>query len=214
MRPVFVSSLCRCSSARSRSGALALMVALLSMTLASPAAVPAATSTFVASANCSLSAPAFCETFNQGPSAVRGRGGDLDPLKWATARLSGEIRSSGQGAANPVAIAPIPQCRAGITQNSVFPPNDTLICDPSGTRSSQLMTAVAMQNYGVNSYMVRQPFDFAGRTGKIVFDVDAVDQGLGGFVEIEITEDPTPATTFREFQNFEVGASSAKWFDT
>ena len=39
------------------------------------------------------------------------------------------------------------------------------------------MTAVAMQNYGVNSYMIRQPFDFAGRTGKIVFDVDAVDRG-------------------------------------
>ena len=67
------------------------------------------------------------------------------------------------------------------------------------------MTAVSMQNYGVNSYMIRQPFDFAGRTGKIVFDVDAVDQGLGGFVEIELTEDPTPATTFREFFNFEVG---------
>ena len=67
------------------------------------------------------------------------------------------------------------------------------------------MTAVSMQNYGVNSYIIRQPFDFAGRTGKIVFDVDAVDQGLGGFIEIELTEDPTPATTFREFQNFEVG---------
>jgi hypothetical protein len=129
----------------------------------------------------------------------------LDPAKWATARLSGEIGSSGQGVANPVAIAPIPQCRSGITQSSVFPPNDTLICDPSGARTSQLMTAVAMQNYGVNSYMIRQPFDFAGRTGKIVFDVDAVDQGLGGFIEIELTEDPTPATTFREFQNFEVG---------
>ena len=88
-----------------------------------------------------------------------------------------DLGSSGQGNANPVAIAPIPQCRSGITQTSVFPPNDTLICDPSGTRSSQLMTAVSMQNYGVNSYMIRQPFDFAGRTGKIVFDVDAVDQG-------------------------------------
>jgi len=67
------------------------------------------------------------------------------------------------------------------------------------------MTAVSIQNYGVNSYMVRQPFDFAGRTGKIVFDVDAVDYSGNGFIEIEITEDPTPATTFREYQNFEVG---------
>ncbi len=156
-------------------------------------------------ANCGLSSPAFCDTFNQGPSAIRGRGGDLDPAKWATSRLSGEIITSGYGTANPVPIAPIPQCRAGITQTSVYPPNDTLICDPSGTKSQQLMTAVSMQNYGVNSYMPRQPFDFAGRTGKIVFDVDAVSHPLGGYISLEITDDPVPATTFREFQNYEVG---------
>jgi hypothetical protein len=170
-----------------------------------PARFTTSPATFVTSENCNLSAPAFCDTFNQGPSAIRGRGGDLDPSKWATARLSGEIGSSGAGTANPVPVAPIPQCRAGITQTSAFPPNDTLICDPNGTQSSQLMTAVSIQNYGVNSYMARQPFDFAGRTGKIDFDVDAVDQGLGGFIELELTEDPSPATTFREFQNFEVG---------
>jgi hypothetical protein len=129
----------------------------------------------------------------------------LDPAKWATARLSGEIVSSGQGTANPVPPAPVPQCRSGITQTSVFPPNDTLICDTTGTMSRQLMTAVSIQNYGVNSYMPRQPFDFAGRTGKIVFDVDAVSQRLGGFVEIELTDAPLPATTFREVQNYEVG---------
>jgi hypothetical protein len=119
--------------------------------------------------------------------------------------LSGEIASSGQGTANPVPPAPVPQCRSGVTQTSVFPPNDTLICDPSGTMSRQLMTAVSIQNYGVNSYMPRQPFDFAGRTGKIVFDVDAVSHFIGGYVEIELTDDPSPATTFREVQNYEVG---------
>jgi hypothetical protein len=67
------------------------------------------------------------------------------------------------------------------------------------------MTAVAIQNYGVNSYMPRQPFDFAGRTGEIIFDVDAVSHFIGGFVEIELTDDPSPATTFREVQNYEVG---------
>lgn len=169
--------------------------------------LPGSNNTYpLASASCNLSAPAFCETFNQGPSALRGRGGDLDPARWSTSRLSGEFLSYGQGAINPVSIAPIPQCRTGITQTSVYPPNDTLICDASGTRSRQLMTAVSMQNYGVNSYMVRQPFDFAGRTGKIEFDVDAsVDQQLGGFVEIELTDTPVPSTTFREFENYEVG---------
>ncbi|SHN87826.1 hypothetical protein [Bradyrhizobium erythrophlei] len=185
--------------------AFAFAIGLQSLVMASLAYAQSAPTTFTPSANCSLSAAAFCETFDEGPAAVGGRGGDLDPKKWSTARLSGEIGSSGYGTANPVPVAPIPQCRAGITQTSVFPPNDTLICDPSGTRSSQLMTAVAMQNYGVNSYMVRQPFDFAGRTGTIHFDVDAVAQNLGGFIELELTQDPSPATTFREFQNFEVG---------
>jgi hypothetical protein len=82
-----------------------------------------------------------------------------------------------------------------------------LICDPNGTRGSQLLTAVAIQNYGVNSYMIRQPFDFAGRTGKIDFDVD--DGGgyelLGGYPEINITQDPVAAPTFQEFHNFETG---------
>ena len=205
VRSVFVSSLH--SASRRLARALASTIAISPLVLASPAvlAQSAAPSPFVPSANCNLSAPAFCETFNQGPSAIRGRGGDLDPSKWATARLSGEIITSGQGTANPVPIAPAPPCRAGITQTSVFPPNDTLICDPSGTKSAQLMTAVSMQNYGVNSYMVRQPFDFAGRTGKIDFDVDAVDTLLGGIVEIEITQDAVPATTFREFNNYEAG---------
>ena len=160
--------------------------------------------TFIPSANCSLGTAAFCDTFNT-PSATRGRGGDLDSTKWAVSRLSGEIQSSGQGVLNPVPIAPIPACRSGITAASVFPPNDTVICDAAGGKSAQLMTAVSIQNYGVNSYMPRQPFDFAGRTGKIVFDVDAVSSGLGGFIEIEVTQDPMPATTFREWNNYEVG---------
>jgi hypothetical protein len=68
------------------------------------------------------------------------------------------------------------------------------------------MTAIAIQNYGNNSYMIRQPFDFSNRTGKIVFDVDAVSLGsLATYVEIDLTEDPVPAPTFREFQNFEAG---------
>jgi hypothetical protein len=48
----------------------------------------------------------------------------------------------------------------------VYPDQDTLICDATSTTSAQLMTLVAEQNYGVASYRIRQPFDFAGRTGK------------------------------------------------
>ena len=146
---------------------------------------------------CDVVSPAFCDTFDQGPAPVRGRGGDLNPATWSTARLAPSDFSG--SVANPVRSAPIPPCKASFPQSSVFPPDDTLICDPSGNRSAQLMTAIAIQNYGNNSYMIRQPFDFQGRTGKIVFDVDAASAGnTSAWVAIDITQDPIPAPTFRE----------------
>ncbi len=157
---------------------------------------------------CNLTSPAFCDTFDEGPTSAPGREGDLDSTKWSVAHLAPSDISGDAGAvANPVGTAPIPACKASFTSTSVYPPYDTLICDPSGTRGSQLLTAVAIQNYGVNSYMIRQPFDFSGRTGKIDFDVD--DGGgyqlLGGYPEINITQDPVAAPTFQEYQNFETG---------
>src|ERR1700682_215668 len=41
-----------------------------------------------ASASCGLANGAFCDTFDEGPAAIRGRGGDLDPAKWSAARLA------------------------------------------------------------------------------------------------------------------------------
>jgi hypothetical protein len=159
-----------------------------------------------ASALCGLTDAAFCETFDSGPAAIRGRGGDLDSVKWSAARLAPSDLSGFGPVANPVIAAPIPGCKASFSATSVYPPDDTLICDPRLSLSAQLMTAVAIQNYGNNSYMIRQPFDFANRTGTIVFDVDAVSLGsLATYVEIDLTHDPIPAPTFREFQNFEAG---------
>jgi hypothetical protein len=157
---------------------------------------------------CNLATPAFCDTFDEGPTSAPGREGDLDSARWSVAHLAPQdISGNGGAVSNPVEIAPIPACKASFTSTSVYPPYDTLICDPSGTRGSQLLTAVAIQNYGVNSYMIRQPFDFSGRTGKIEFDVD--DGGgyqlLGGYPEINITQDPVAAPTFQEFSNFETG---------
>jgi hypothetical protein len=79
----------------------------------------------------------------------------------------------------------------------VFPDDDTLVCDPSSDIASHhLLVAVAAQNYGQNSYRIRQPFDFAGRTGKIVFDAEAVGGGLLGWVSVEVTEDPISVPSF------------------
>jgi hypothetical protein len=194
-----------CLGYSSMKNSLRFLVTIFVLLAFEPLLVHAQTTTFTSTANCNLSAPAFCETFNEGPSFNNGRGGDLDPTKWTVSRISGDIVTG--GGVNPQFVAPIPACRATFTQTNVNSPYDTLICDPSGSKTSQLMTATAIQNYGTNNYMILQPFDFSGRTGKIDFDVDAAIQASAtGYPEIEITDQPAPAPTFREFNNFEVGS--------
>jgi len=149
-------------------------------------------------ASCSDASFAFCDGFEDGPSQAPGRAGDLDPARWSAARLSPqEIASPGK--ANPAPAGPIPACRGSLT--NVYPNQDTLICDSTATRSRQLLTAAVMHNYGINSYRIRQPFDFAGRTGRIVFDVDAVMiSGLAAWMSVEITEDPIGTVSYTEFE--------------
>jgi hypothetical protein len=74
----------------------------------------------------------------------------------------------------------------------VWPDGDTLICNPTANvASTHLLAAAAAQNYGQNGYRIRQPFDFKGRTGKVVFDA-AVNllSPLHGWVSLAISEDP------------------------
>ncbi len=143
---------------------------------------------------CGLDAAAFCDTFDL-PSAVHGRAGELDPLKWSGGRLVVQLPTSGS---NPFPIMPavIANCRAGLAATA-FPDSDTLICDPSASIASpQLLVAVAAQNYGENSYRIRQPFDFANRTGTIVFDAEAFNLPLLGWISLDVTEDPIAVPSF------------------
>ncbi|MBX7099417.1 MAG: hypothetical protein K1X89_17010 [Myxococcaceae bacterium] len=96
-----------------------------------------------------------------------------------------------------VGAATVSGCRTGLPPK-VQLPNDTLICAPNAAiASGHLLTAVAEQNYGAHSYRVRQPFDFAARTGTVVFDADAtIENGLYGWISVAITEDPTPTPSF------------------
>jgi len=93
--------------------------------------------------------------------------------------------------------ATIPACRAGLPAQ-VLPDDDALICDASADIASKhLLVAVGAQNYGQNSYRIRQPFDFAGRTGKIVFDAEAyIINSLLGWISVAVTEDPMSVPGF------------------
>jgi len=153
---------------------------------------------------CGLDAPAFCETFESGPAPAwdRGRGDELSRRRFSATRYAPSL-STGDGVTFWVwegefgrfAEEP-PPCRADVS--GLLPvTRDTLVCDPSPPIASHyLMTAVGSQNYGSNAYRIRQPFDFAGRTGTIVFDTDLAANFLLGYSSIVISEDPSPAPSW------------------
>ena len=158
-------------------------------TPALPSATPNATST----AACGLTTPAFCDTFGEGPRAG-GRSGDLDPTKWSVARIDNAYQYEGtisNGSYNEEPAVPVAPCRAGVT--AVQPDLDSMICDASSANSGQLMTASGAQYYGLVSYRPTQQFDFTGRTGKIVFNVDAATAGgLDKWISLFVTDQPSP----------------------
>lgn len=110
--------------------------------------------------------------------------------------------------------ATIPSCRAGIPTTIVLP-QDALVCDAtSSIQSRHLLVAAGMQNYGQHTYRIRQPFDFAGRTGRIVFDAEAhVPMLLAGWISVEVLEDPIGAPSFDHLGNWEGGLIPRNGFE-
>ena len=158
---------------------------------------------------CGLDAAAFCDTFDA-PTAGGGREGELDPKKWSIARaeqaaLGGDAITIGDHAL-PVGTATLTSsCRSDVA-GQVVPDQDILVCDAIDTlQSNTLMVAAAEQNYGQIAARIRQPFDFAARTGKIVFDATLSPSGLLGWVALSITEDPIGAPSYLRVQNEENG---------
>jgi hypothetical protein len=82
----------------------------------------------------------------------------------------------------------------------ILPDDDVAICDgigADGETSGQLNEVFDDQgDFGFNSMMIRQPFDFTDRVGMLVFEVDAkinpYNAGHGWWVEFWVTEDPAP----------------------
>jgi hypothetical protein len=163
--------------------------------------------------------PTFLETFSQ-PSATRGRAGDLDPTIWGVGRLTANGISTDR--VNKTRPATIPAaCRATFAGGtSVYPPDDSLICDGTSTNPGTLMSGIVIQNYGNHSYMIRQPFDIAGRAGSIRFDVDAVcGNALWTYIQMDFTDEPVPCPSFHIVDNDETGplpknGLALSWSDT
>src|SRR5205814_1009524 len=176
-----------------------------------PPASPGGAVTEKGAPGCGLEAAAFCDTFDQ-PSALQGRAGELDAAAWSAGRLQPQL-PTGSGQTFAIGPATLPSCRAGLP-SKVLPNQDALICDPSADiASSHLLVAVAAQNYGVNSYRVREPFDFAGRTGTIVFDAEGYTAQLLGWISLEVTEDPISVPSYGVIENDEGGILPKNGFE-
>lgn len=129
---------------------------------------------------------AFCESFGQAFSnTVSSRSGDLDTRLWGVSRIGSQV-NQGQGQLNDWAPATLRGC--GDTQ-TVLPPADVRVC------GGRLFEAAA-DDGGQTTLAVypKQPFDIAGRTGTVAFDVSADSAGPhAAWPEFWYTDLPVPA---------------------
>jgi hypothetical protein len=147
------------------------------------------------SGTCGFGTPAFCDTFESGPSAVT-RSGELDATHWSVLRGMPYSSASFDDAFR-IGPALIGACRSDLEHTRVLPDSDVLVCGPvAGIPSRHALATAAAQNYGLSTYRIRQPFDFAGRTGAIHIDLSLENNGLGGWPAIVLSEDPAPAPSF------------------
>ena len=148
-------------------------------------------------AGCGLKAAAFCDTFDA-PSGDGSRTGDLDPVLWGVSRVGNVNPSS--GLLNDVADTSVTGC--GST-DFMSPPHDVRICD--GKMFEAVNDGGGVAN--LNTYP-KQPFDFAGRVGTVVFDVSANSDGThAAWPEFVITDKPVPGV--RSSISFQVPPGAA-----
>jgi hypothetical protein len=156
-----------------------------SVTVTTPASTPTPTPT---PGNCGMQlggAAIFCDTFSTSNPGIQSRTGGLDPNVWGVSRIGGQ-NNTGQGQYNTWLPTALVGCNGTTT---VIPPNDVVVCN------GQLREALDDQGSVVTLAMYpKQPFDFAGRTGTVSFDVSNDTQGShSAWPEFWFTDAPVPA---------------------
>ena len=143
----------------------------------------------------------FCETFDKKNPGIPSRTGDLDPNVWGVSR-DGQA-NFGQGTLDGWALSTqLITCNGTTT---VTPPKDIMICNgqlreasndnPTGAFEAGTVTTLAMYP--------KQPFDFAGRTGTVSFDVSNDSHGTHAtWPEFWMSNLPVPAP-FNHFDSWQ-----------
>jgi hypothetical protein len=142
----------------------------------------------------------FCDTFDV-PKGIGNRAGDLDGNVWGVSRTT--AFNFGGGACNQWNSTPLQKC--GGTTPRVNAPQDVIVCN------GQLREAANDNNSGafesgtvlVLAMYPKQPFDFAGRTGTVSFDVSNDTAGThAAWPEFWLTDLPIPAP-FNHFETWQ-----------
>ena len=132
---------------------------------------------------------AFCETFDQ-PSPVTNRSGEMNGDLWGVQRIGGTV-NYGQPFAWPNATVNV--CG---TESAAHAETDLRICSGQlrdGTNDNLSGNFDAGGPIALTMY-AKQPFDFAGRTGTISFDVTNDSFGTHAvWPELWVTDEPVPA---------------------
>lgn len=128
--------------------------------------------------------PAFCDTFDA-PAGTGNRSGDLNGTVWGVSRMTSN-QNIGQGVADGWYPSTLNLCGTSV---AVQPEQDVRICDghvAESVNDGSTVTDLAMYP--------KQPFDIAGRTGTVVFDVSNDTQGgHAAWPEFWYTDQPAPA---------------------
>jgi hypothetical protein len=126
----------------------------------------------------------FCETFDNKNPGIPSRTGDLDPNVWGVSRAAGGSRWAATSVVTCTGATPMSW-------------QDVVICNGQlreSTNDNHDVTVLAMYP--------KQPFDFAGRTGTVAFDVSNDTQGPHAtWPEFWITDTPVP-TPFSHFNSW------------
>lgn len=144
-----------------------------------------------ASGTCNLTSPALCETFDS-PGPVVTNSGQLNGVLWGVSRAT-SLNNTGQGQFMQWADVSENVCGTQVVENAQNAPQ---ICNGrfvEGVNDNGGQTVLAAYP--------RQPFDIAGRTGTVSFDVSNNTQGAhAAWPALVYTDQPVPAPYFSNAQ--------------
>jgi hypothetical protein len=159
-------------------------------------ALPTAPSTSSTANACGMqldTAPVvFCDTFDAPAGIGNGnRAGELNGNVWGVSRATGNVNLGGEY--NMWNATVLQMCDG--TTPTVLPPNDVIICNGQVREASNDNNSLTFENGTVTSLAMypKQPFDFAGRTGTVSFEVSNDSAGThSSWPEFWLSDAPVP----------------------